>query len=113
MAKPVHAFRAGTLATRPRLGLSPTTPHTADGMRIEPARSLPSAIGEIPAATAAAAPPLEPPAFMPRFHGFRVWPKILLSVTPLQPNSGVFVLPITTAPACRVRVTVRASSAGT
>src|SRR5688572_6078952 len=92
--KDVHPFFVGYRATRPRLGLSPTTPQQAAGTRIDPARSLPSASGPRPAASAAAAPPLEPPGIRSRFHGLRVTPKTRLSVTPLQPNSGVFVLPI-------------------
>ncbi len=111
--KLVHPFSAGHRGTRPRLALKPTTPHTAAGIRIEPARSLPSASGPSPAATAAAAPPLEPPAIRSRCHGLRVCPKIRLSVTPLHPNSGVFVLPTTTAPARRARSTTIASSSGT
>ena len=47
--------------TRPRDGLRPTSPQHAAGMRIEPPPSLACAIGTIPAATAAAEPPLEPP----------------------------------------------------
>ena len=43
--------------SRPRLGLSPTSPQQAAGMRIEPPPSLPWATGTIPAATAAAEPP--------------------------------------------------------
>ena len=49
----------------------------------------------IAAATADAAPPLDPPGVSAVFHGFRVVPKTRLSVTPFQPNSGVFVRPIT------------------
>jgi tagatose 1,6-diphosphate aldolase GatY/KbaY len=48
--------------TRPRDGLCPTSPLNDGGMRIEPAPSLPGAIGKSPAATALPAPPLEPPA---------------------------------------------------
>ena len=48
--------------TRPRDGLSPNSPHAADGMRIDPPPSFPCAIGTMPDATAAADPPLEPPA---------------------------------------------------
>ena len=43
-------------------------------MRMEPAPSLASAIGAMREATAAAAPPLEPPGVMPSFHGFFVTP---------------------------------------
>ena len=52
---------SGPRETRPRVGLSPTSPQQAAGMRIEPPPSLPCAIGTMPAATAAAAPPEEPP----------------------------------------------------
>ena len=48
-------------AIRPRPGLSPTSPHTAAGMRMEPPPSLACAIGTTPAATSAAAPPEEAP----------------------------------------------------
>ena len=47
--------------SRPRLGLRPTRPQQAAGMRIEPPPSLPCATGTMPAATAAAEPPEEPP----------------------------------------------------
>src|SRR5262245_51801207 len=57
---------------RPRLGLRPTRPHMLAGPRMEPPPSLACAAGTSPAATAAAAPPLEPPALCSRFHGLRV-----------------------------------------
>jgi hypothetical protein len=41
-------------------------------MRIEPPPSLPCAIGMRPAATAAAAPPLDPPGVSSGLHGFEV-----------------------------------------
>ncbi len=47
---------------RARVGLSPTIPQTAAGIRNDPPPSLPVAAGTIPDATAAAEPPLEPPA---------------------------------------------------
>ena len=50
---------------------SPTRPHTLAGMRIDPPPSLPCAIGTKPAATAAAAPPLDPPARREVSHGVR------------------------------------------
>ena len=50
----------GRLDVRPRDGFSPTTPHHAAGSRIEPPMSLACATGTSPAATAAAAPPLDP-----------------------------------------------------
>ena len=49
----------------------PNSPQTLAGMRIEPPPSLPCANGTSPAATAAAAPPLEPPADRSRSHGVR------------------------------------------
>ena len=42
----------------------------------------------MPAATAAAAPPEDPPGVFAGFHGLRVTPVSGLSVTPFQPNSG-------------------------
>jgi hypothetical protein len=98
---------------RPWEGLKPTTPHQAAGWRMEPARSLPSARGPSPAATAAAAPPLEPPGERDSDQGLAVGGATWLSVKGLQPNSGVFVLPRTMAPAARRRSTSSASSAGT
>ena len=43
-------------------------------MRIEPPPSLACAIGTRPPATAAADPPLEPPAVWPSLQGLRVAP---------------------------------------
>ena len=60
---------AGPNELRPRVGLSPTSPHMLAGMRIEPPPSLACAAGTMPAATAAAEPPLEPPALCVGFHG--------------------------------------------
>ena len=54
---------------RPREGLRPTTPQQLDGMRTEPPPSEPCANPHNPAATAAAAPPLDPPGVWSRFHG--------------------------------------------
>ena len=48
-------------------------------MRIEPAPSEPIAAGTSPAATAAAAPPLEPPGVWSVFQGLRVAPKAAAS----------------------------------
>ena len=86
-------------------GFIPTTPQHDAGMRIEPPRSLPSAIATMPEATAAALPPEEPPAESPGFQGLRVAPKRAFSVTGRRPSSGVFVLPTMIAPASRRRRT--------
>ena len=82
-------------------------------MRMDPPPSVPTASGPRPAATAAPAPPLEPPAVSAGFHGLRVGPKSGLSVTPLCPNSGVLVLPTMMPPAPFRRSTATASSSGT
>lgn len=69
-------------------------------MRIEPSPSLPCAIGTSPAATAAAAPPDEPPALRATFHGLLVI-RSGVSVVPHSPSSGTVVSPTITAPAAR------------
>ena len=51
----------GPSGLRARVGFRPTRPQHEAGMRIEPPPSLACAIGTMPAATAAAEPPLEPP----------------------------------------------------
>ncbi len=80
-------------------------------MRIEPAPSEPIAAGTTPAATAAAAPPLEPPGVWSVFQGLRVAPCRGVSVKCHWPTSGAWVLPITIAPASRRRRTASASRA--
>jgi hypothetical protein len=80
------------------------------GIRIDPPPSLAWATGAMPAATAAPAPPEEPPGVWSVFHGFRVAPKRSDSVHEMAPNSGVAVLPMRTNPASSSRSTSRASS---
>ena len=82
-------------------------------MRIEPPPSLPCAAGDMPAATATAAPPLDPPGVRAVFHGFRQAPFSSDSVTAVMPSSGVFVLPRTTKPASFSRRTTATSKSGT
>ena len=72
-------------------------------MRIEPPPSLPWAIGTMPEATAAAAPPEEPPGVRSQVPGLRVGPKQRGSVTGRIPNSGSVVVPTITNPASRSR----------
>src|SRR5436190_4853585 len=86
------------VGTRPNEGFSPESPVADDGMRIEPPPSDPVAMGTIPAARAADVPPDEPPGVRSRSHGLRVIPNVGLSVCGFRPNSGVLVLPRTTAP---------------
>src|SRR5699024_8721778 len=83
--------------------LNPTMPQKAAGMRILPPPSVPTAHGPIPAATAAATPPEDPPAVRRGSMGFRVMPLSGLSVTAFQANSGVVVLPTNTIPSERNR----------
>src|SRR5580765_5468115 len=72
---PIHDSPvSGPLLTRPRLGFSPTRPHSLAGMRIDPPPSLAWATGTSPAATAAAEPPDEPPVECPMFQGLRQAP---------------------------------------
>ena len=75
--------KPGERGTRPKVGFSPNTPQNDDGTRIEPTPSVPIAIGPQPAATAAAAPPLDPPLVRPRFQGLRVMPETGLSAVSL------------------------------
>jgi IstB-like ATP binding protein len=99
----------GHRATTPLDGLKPTRPQSAAGMRTEPPASVRVAIGTIPAATAAAEPPLEPPGDQSTAHGFRVGPKTRLSVCPSKANSGTLALPSTMAPAALSRDGTRPS----
>src|SRR5215469_6969460 len=78
--RPNKSGISGPPDTRPRLGLIPNRPQTLDGMRIEPPPSLPWAAGASPAATAAPAPPLDPPADLDKSHGVRAGGPILVSV---------------------------------
>ena len=104
---------SATTAPDPSDGRMPTTLQNDAGLRSEPPMSEPSAIGIIPVASATAAPPLEPPHVFVRSYGLRVAPNTGLNVCEPAPNSGVFVLPIVTAPAARSRCTMSSSSVGT
>ena len=64
--KPSSGNDVGQVGVRPTLGRKPTMLLKLPGLRSEPPRSLPSAIGISPAASAEAAPPLEPPALFVR-----------------------------------------------
>jgi hypothetical protein len=58
-------------------------PQQAAGIRMEPLVSVPTASRHTPCATAAALPPLEPPAVRVRSCGARIGPKCgLYPVTP-------------------------------
>src|SRR3979409_2758363 len=62
---------SGPLEIRPRDGFNPTTPQHDAGMRMEPPPSPPWLSAHKPAATAAAAPPLDPPAVRALSTGLR------------------------------------------
>ncbi|GAA0375582.1 hypothetical protein GCM10009530_27610 [Microbispora corallina] len=97
---------SGPLVTRPRLGLSPTSPQQDAGIRIDPAPSLACATGTAPAATSAAAPPLDPPAPRPVSQGLRVTPYLSDSVAKSTAISGTVVTPSTARPAAlNLRIT--------
>src|SRR5437870_10533022 len=100
---------SGPIGLRARVGLRLKRPHADAGMRIEPPPSVPWAIGSMPEATAAAAPPLEPPAVCVSFHGLRVGPKSRGSVDGARPISGVLDLPVMTRPARRRRAVISLS----
>ena len=108
-----HMFCDGHSGTRPQDGRRPTTPQNDAGLRSEPPMSEPSASGTIPAASAQAAPPEEPPAERDGSCGLRVVPKTGLNVCEPAANSGTLVVPIGTAPARRIRSTIRSSVSGT
>src|SRR3981081_4322174 len=66
---------------------------------MEPAISVPWAMAPIPAVTAAAAPPDEPPGVRRKSRGFRVSPYSRLEVNHRREHAGAFVRPMITAPA--------------
>jgi hypothetical protein len=113
VTSPIVSFGTGATEIVPRPGLSPTRPLQEAGMRIDPAPSLPWASDSIPAATAAALPPDEPPGVRAVSHGLRVAPNRCGSVTGRMPSSGTLVLPTTIAPASRRRRTTALSIDGT
>ena len=100
---PQPSPRSGPIGLRARVGFNPNTPDAEAGMRIEPPPSLACATGTMRAATAAPAPPEDPPEECSRFQGFRVGPNKRDSVVGINPNSGVELLPKIVSPAPRKR----------
>ena len=88
-------------------------PQKCAGIRIDPPPSLPVARGHRDAATAAAAPPLDPPGVQSGFQGLAPSPPSRFWQVPTMANSGTLVLPRMTAPAFRTRSTTAASRSGT
>src|SRR5580704_1137955 len=68
----IYSLRPYGCGTRPRVAFSPTRPQNEAGMRVDPPPSEDMLTGVMPAATAAADPPDDPPAVRSRFHGLRV-----------------------------------------
>ena len=101
---------AGNTGTSPYVGFSATVPVKAAGIRTEPPPSVPTDHGPIPRPTAVALPPLDPPDVRSGFHGLPVEPWRRESVTPFHANSGVVVLPRSTAPVSRSRAEHGAST---
>lgn len=99
----------GSCDIRARVGFTVKSPQQEAGMRRLPPPSAPCATGTRPAATAAAAPLLEPPGLRSRSHGLRVAANLTLSLDIVEPNSGMCVFPGMTAPAARRRATTSES----
>src|SRR6202035_4577254 len=95
--------RSRPTGLRARVGFNPKTPDAEAGMRIEPPPSLACARGTMRAATAAPAPPEDPPEDWSRFQGFRVGPNRRDSVVGINPNSVVELFPKMVSPASRKR----------
>ena len=101
------------IGTSPQVGLRPKTPHHADGVRIDPPWSPPSAIVTSPAATSAALPPEEPPVECFGLCGLRIGPVAQVWLPAEKQRSSQAALPAITPPASRMRVTTVASTSGT
>ena len=97
---------------RPSVGLKPTTPQKAAGIRIEPPTSLPTSTGDSPAATAAADPPDEPPGVLVGSHGLFVRPNSSLTVWMSYSHEARLVFPTMIAPAARSRAATVPSRSG-
>ena len=82
-------------------------------MRSDPPPSLPVATGHRYAATAAAAPPLDPPGVRSVFHGLSPSTPSEFSQQPTMPNSGTLVLPSMTPPAFSTRSATAEFRSGT
>ena len=64
----------GSRPITPFVGLKPASPQNAAGIRMEPPPSVAVAMAAMPAARAAAEPPLDPPGDHSVPHGFVVVP---------------------------------------
>src|SRR5216684_7070403 len=98
---PQPSPRSGPSGLRARLGFNPNTPDAEAGMRIEPPPSLACATGRTRAATAAPAPPDEPPEECARFQGLRVGPNSRDSVVAVTSKSRLEIFPKIVTPVLR------------
>ena len=96
----------------PRDGFSPHNPQQAAGTRIDPAASVACAMATIPLATAAAAPPEEPPGVRVASNGLVAGGRPFGSVDNAKPTSGTAVRPNGTKPAARNRANKALSCRG-
>src|SRR5690625_4597034 len=96
----------------PYVGRSPNRPQNAAGMRTELPVSVPNEASQNPAATAAAEPPLEPPAMRLSSNGLRHWPPTAEYERTPQASSVMLALPISRAPASNRRCTTTALCLG-
>src|SRR5262249_24550781 len=87
-------------------------PQAADGMRIDPPVSVPTAARHMPSTIDTAAPPLDPPGDRDGSCGLRTAPNAVSSLVVPKANSCRLVLPTTMAPARRRLATTGASRSG-
>src|SRR5260370_26276375 len=87
--------------TRSGEGRRPTIPQQEAGMRIDPPMSVPIPTVAIPAQTAAALPPLDPPGVMPARQGLFVAGNTGFGVPPAAPRPPKLVSSPPPAPAPR------------
>src|SRR5258705_533905 len=102
-----------SVESSPNAGFRPTSPQTAEGIRIDPPVSVPIDAKHIPSATDAAEPPDDPPGDRFGSWGCRAGPKAESSFVVPKANSWRFVLPTTIAPAPRSAATDGASASAT
>ena len=105
--------RPATSAPARASAAGPTTLQNAAGLRSEPPMSLPSASGTKPAASAAAAPPDEPPADRPCRYGLWVAPNTVLNVCEPGRELRHVGLADPDGPAAFSRATISSSRSGT
>src|SRR5215475_11327720 len=108
-----HVTGVQTCALPIWVGLWPTVPQNALGIRTEPPWSPPRARSASPAATSAALPLEEPPAVREVAQGLRTGPVTEVWLAPEKQRSSQTALPVTVAPAASSRVTTVASRLGT